>query len=293
MKKLVVLLTLFLISTSYSQTSINEATSYLKAGKISDAKIILKEKISNNKSDWETLELLGDIASFEENWDAAMSYYSKLAVSNPRNASFNLKYGGALGMKALSVSKLEALVYIPDVKKYLVLAASLDPSQIESRRALVELYVKLPGILGGSDEKAMMYANQLKEISPVNAYLAKGFILKENESLEDALVHYKNAFNTYKSGNTGQKSNVLNYELGKLSAELNIELKYGNQLLDTYIKNYNYKDLYSLEWAYLRKAQIMKHLKIEKEALANIEKALTLKPDFKEALSEKERIKDL
>ena len=226
-------------------------------------------------------ELLGDIASFEKNWDAAISYYKKLIVANPENASFNLKYGGALGMKALSVSRFQAVVYIPDIKKYLSLAAEQDRSQIVARRALVELYIKLPGILGGSDEKALMYANQLKDLSPVNAYLAKGFIIKENENIKEALVYYKNAFNKYRNTNRNMKSNSLNYELGKVAAELNLESQYGMQLLDTYTKNYSYKDRCSMEWVYLRKAQILANMRNKKEALVYIDKALTLRADLR------------
>ena len=293
MKTTLSLLLILLTSVLYSQSISDRAISYLEIGRIGEAKSLLNEQVNKNNVDLKVFELLGDIASFEKNWDTAISYYKKLVVANPENPSFNLKYGGALGMKALSVSRFQAVVYIPDIKKYLALAAEQDRSQIESRRALVELYVKLPGFLGGSDEKALMYANQLKDLSPVNAYLAKGFIIKESDNISDALVYYKNAFKKYKATGEAADTNSLNYELGKVAAELELESTYGLQLLDKYIKNYSYKDIYSMEWVYLRKAQIMANLKNKREALGYINKALTLKADFKEALNEKERIQDL
>ncbi|CAM4183002.1 tetratricopeptide repeat protein [Gillisia hiemivivida] len=293
MKKILILSIILLTSLSYSQSISDKAISYLESGKVAEAKTLLNEQVNKNNADLIVFELLGDIASFEKNWDTAISYYKKLVVANPENANFNLKYGGALGMKALSVSRLQAVVYIPDIKKYLSLAAEQDRSQIVARRALVELYIKLPGILGGSDEKALMYANQLKDLSPVNAYLAKGFIIKENENIKEALVYYKNAFNKYRNTNGNMKSNSLNYELGKVAAELNLESQYGMQLLDTYTKNYSYKDRCSMEWVYLRKAQILVNMRNKKAALAYIDKALTLKADFNEALDEKKRIHEL
>ncbi len=283
----------FLVSLSFSQSISDQAISYLNTGKISQAKSLLKEQVNNKSGDSKPIELLGDIASFEKKWDLAISYYKKLVVTHPENAEFNLKYGGALGMKALSVSRIHALIYIPDIKKYLELAAQQDRDQVESRRALVELYIKLPGILGGSEEKALVYADQLNNLSPVNAYLAKGFIIKETKSIEEALVHYKNAIKKYKTTNEYLDSNYLNYELGKVSAEYNLEPSYGAALLDKYIKNYSYKDIYSMEWVYLRKAQIMANLNNKKEALVYIDKALTLKDDFEEAIKEKERIQAL
>lgn len=293
MKKSIILLFILIIGKSYSQSVSEKAEIYLEQNKIVQAKTILQEQVNENHTNLDALELLGDIASFEKNWDTAISYYKKLVTAQPNNANFNLKYGGAIGMKALSVSRLQALVYIPDIKKYLERAAQQDQSQIESRRALVELYVQLPGFLGGSDEKAMMYAEELKDLSPVNAYLAKGFIVKENQDVEDAKKYYKNAFKLYKSLDNTKSTNSLNYELGKVAAELNLEPNYGARLLDEYIKNYSYKDIYSMEWVYLRKAQISANLNNKESALKYIKMALTLRGNFKEALQEKDRILDL
>lgn len=293
MKNYLFLILVFSISNIYSQSVTDKASIYLKNNDLNRAKFLLQKHVSDNSSDLNSIELLGDIYSFEKNWDKSLEYYNILIESDPKNASYNLKYGGAMGMKALSVSRFQAVVLIPDIKKHLELAAQLDKSQIESRRALVELYIKLPGLLGGSDEKALMYANQLKDLSPVNAYLAKGFIVKENENLQDAMLYYKNAFIKYRSSANSSETNSLNYELGKVSAELNLESEYGLKLLDKYSKKYSYKDIYSMEWVYLRKAQIMANLKNKSKALSFIDKALTLRGDFKEALDEKERIEDL
>ncbi|WP_121346437.1 tetratricopeptide repeat protein [Gillisia mitskevichiae] len=293
MKNIIILYILLLSPSCYSQSVADKAISYLDMGNVTAAKMLLNEQVNKNNKDLIVFELLGDIASFEKEWDKAICYYEKLILSKPEKASFNLKYGGALGMKALSVSRFQAVVYVSDIKKYLTIAAEQDRSQIESRRALVELYIKLPGVLGGSEEKAETYAEELTNLSPVNAYLAKGFITKENQSIEEALVYYKNAFNKYRNTSTKLKSNSLNYELGKVAVELKLEPQYGIQLLDNYAANYSYKDICSMEWVYFRKAQILANMRNKKAALAYIDKALTLKGDFKAALAEKRRIMDL
>lgn len=281
------------MGNTYAQSVLQNAESYLQQNKINQAKSLLLQHVDQRNDNIRVLEILGDIASFEKDWDSAISYYKKLVTAQPKNASFNLKYGGAIGMKALSVSRLQALVLIPDIKKYLELAAEHDRSQIESRRALVELYVQLPGFLGGSDEIAKKYVEELQALSPVNAYLAKGFIVKESQDVEEAVKYYKYAFKLYRELNNTRSSNSLNYELGKVAAELNLEHNYGAQLLDEYIKQYSYKDIYSMEWVYFRKAQIAANLRDKENALKYIKMALTLKGDFKEALREKEKILDL
>lgn len=57
--------------------------------------------------------------------------------------------------------------------------------------------------------------------------------------------------------------------------------------------NYNYKDRHDLEYPYYRKAQIYANLEQKSEALKNINKALTLRPNFEEAEGEKEKFLNL
>jgi len=295
MKKIIFLIfvLVFSISVNYAQSVTDKAIVYLKANDINRAKNLLKVQVNNESFNASSIEMLGDIYSYEKDWDQAIDSYKMLVERDSENASYNLKYGGALGMKALSVSRVQAMIYIPEIKKHLERAANLNKNQIESRRALVELYVKLPSFLGGSNEKAMNYAEELKKISTVNAYLAKGFIVKENDGKDQSMSYYKNAFKFYKTASSNASTNSLNYELGKVAAELNLESEYGLKLLDTYIKEYSYKDIYSMEWVYLRKAQIMANLKNKSQALGYIQKALTLKGNFKEAIEEKKRIQEL
>lgn len=96
-------------------------------------------------------------------------------------------------MKALSVNKIRALTIIGEVEEAFLNAASLDPSHIDARWALVELYVKLPIILGGGLENAMQYANQLEDLSLVDGYLAKGFVHFNGEDFSLAETYYKKA----------------------------------------------------------------------------------------------------
>jgi len=56
-------------------------------------------------------------------------------------------------MKAKSVNKFKALGMIDEVEESFLTAAKLDPKHIDSRWALVILYIELPGIIGGSEKK--------------------------------------------------------------------------------------------------------------------------------------------
>ncbi|CAN5234938.1 hypothetical protein BH23BAC2_BH23BAC2_26910 [soil metagenome] len=275
---------------TYSQTNEQGWKTSLKNGDIQKAKQILDARLSQNPNDLDAISDRGDIASFEKDWDIAVTQYKKLLTNDPKNSDFHFRYGGALGLKAVSVSKIKAVVYIPDIKKHLEKAAELDPKHIKSRRALVELYMQLPALLGGSKSRAQHYANQLNKIAPVEGALSQAYILKKSGEEKEALKIVQKALDQFKGPKTTAESNYLNYEFGKITAEYNTDLQKGLILLDTYIQNYNYKDIHSLEWAYYRKAQIQALLKNKPEATKFINRALAIRGNVQEAQLEKKKI---
>ena len=84
-------------------------------------------------------------------------------------------------------------------------AIALNPKHIEARWALIEIYLQLPGIVGGSERKANSYANELMKISLVDGYLAKGHIAEYFDRYQEAEKNYKKAIEVGGSKNTYQK----------------------------------------------------------------------------------------
>lgn len=293
MKKICLVLALFTGLGAFSQSSFKDIQLALEHGKLETAKKLLHNRISENPGDAVATAYLGDIAGFEKNWDTAISLYKSLIQKHPDNVDYNFKYGAALGMKALSVSKVQSVIYVSDIKTYLEKTVELDPQHVEARRVLVELYVKLPGILGGSIPKAKNYADELKDLNKVDFYLAQAFIVKEDKGSEQAAPLFKKAIEVHQELPTHKKRNNLNYELGKASSDNDVYPQIGLKLLNEYIENFNYTDIYPLELAYLSKAKIQAGLKNKLAAIESIDKALTLRGNFKEALIEKKRIQSL
>nr|WP_321228145.1 tetratricopeptide repeat protein [uncultured Psychroserpens sp.] len=303
----------------FSQSSLNDAKKLIDKKEFKKAEQLLSEYVKIHQSDLEALELYGDAYGHQKKWDEAIVQYKKLVEGKPNNANFHYKYGGALGMKALSVSKLKALGIIGDVKDAFLKAAELDPKHIDTRWALVELYMQLPGIIGGSKSKSFKYANELEALSKVDGYLAKGYIYEYDDEPELAEKYYKLAIETggsltcydkltdlYQkekqpdkaitnleaSGEKHQR-NAMHYQIGKVCAEYNIELDKGEKCLLTYIDNYSAKDGVPKAWAYYRLAQIYKFRKNKEDALKWIDKAITDLPEIDVFEEEKTTIQSL
>lgn len=289
--KFKIILAVFCLFTanSIAQTSISEAEKLLNAGKVDQAEQIFQKY----DHDLEAIEFLGDIASFKKDWDKAIEHYGKLVQSSPENAMYNFKLGGAMGMKAYYGSKFQAALLVGDVKKYLNKSADLDAKHIETRRALIELYMQIPSFVGGSKTIAESYASDLDRLNEVDAYLADAYIYKIQDYQDLAKNKYNDALRSAIRKPELVERNYLNYELGEVSAIYEIQLDHGKKFLEKYIRNYGYKDLKSPAWAYFRLAQIERLQNNKKIALLHITKSLELDPFFDKALIEKQRIQRL
>ncbi|MFB9090547.1 tetratricopeptide repeat protein [Flavobacterium paronense] len=184
---------LLFATTLFSQTNFEKAEKLFNQGKYALAKPLFESVLVDNQNHLKTLEYLGDIEGIDKSWDKGMFYYGKLKTLNPKNATYFYKYGGCLGMKAKESNKFTALGMIGDIKKSFEKAIQLNPNHIEARWALIELYLQLPGIVGGSERKAEKYANELLKISPVDGYLAKGSIAEYFKRYKDAEKNYNKA----------------------------------------------------------------------------------------------------
>lgn len=291
----------FLISSMcFSQTSKEKAQSFIAEKEFVKAQNEINTFLTSNPEDKEAIELLGDAYGHQKKWDKAIEQYEKLKDKEPKNANYHYKYGGALGMKALSISKLKALTIIGDVKSAFLKAAELDPKHIDARWALVELYVSLPGIVGGSNSKALKYANELQNLSKVDGYLAKGYVYEYDDEPELAEKYYKLAIKVgasvtcyekltefYEGQEEPEKAidnleeaqkklqrNAMHYQIGKVCADYNIQLDKGEKCLKAYLSHHSAKDGVPKAWAYYRLAQIHKHKKNKEEALKWINKAI-------------------
>lgn len=190
MKQLLIVFA-FLPFMVFSQSNFEKGQQLFEQGKWEQSQEIFEQIAASEPSNTAVLEYLGDIAGHRKSWNKALLYYGKLKTIKPKDADLYFKYGGALGMKALEVNKFKALGMVDEIKASFEKAIQLNPKHIESRWALIELYIKLPGIVGGSESKAVQYSNELLKISAVDGYLSRGHI-------EEYFKRYKNAEQQYK-----------------------------------------------------------------------------------------------
>jgi tetratricopeptide (TPR) repeat protein len=199
------LLLLFATVATWAQPDFSAAEKLFQQGNYEQAKVQFEKFLVSHPNHIQAIEYLGDIQGHQKHWEQAMAYYAKLKQLRPSEADYYYKYGGVLGMHAKESNKFKALGMIGDIRKSFEKAIALNPKHIDARWALIELYLQLPGIVGGSEAKAQVYANELEQLSPVDGYLAKGRIAEYFERYKTAEKFYKLAVETGGSKTTYQK----------------------------------------------------------------------------------------
>lgn len=301
---------------TFGQTDFQKTEQLIETKQFVKAQEVMVSYVKDHPDNLKGIELLGDAYGHQKKWDDAIVNYKKLVDLSPTTANYHYKYGGALGMKALSINKIRAVGIIGDAKEAFITAANLDPEHIDTRWALVELYMQLPGIIGGSKSKSLKYADELQNLSKVDGYLAKGYIYEYDKEPALAEKYYKlaiieggslNCFekltNFYETQKQPDKAianmeaalgkhnhNELHYQIGKLAADYNVQLDKGEHHLQLYIKNYATEDGVPKAWANYRLAQIYKHQKKKSNALKHIELAIAELPKIEAFKKEKATI---
>jgi len=198
----------------WSQSNFEKAEKLFQSKKYNEAQLLFEGILKNNPLDLKTLEYLGEIAAHQKSWVKGAEYFKKLKELKPTVADYFFKYGGCLAMHAVEVNKIKAFSMVGDMKEAFEKAIELNPKHVQARWALIEIYLQLPGILGGSESKAISYSNELAQFSPIDGYLSKGRIDEYFKRYDAAEKNYKKAHEIGNSKVTFQK--LYNLYLNKL-----------------------------------------------------------------------------
>jgi Tfp pilus assembly protein PilF len=131
-------------------------------------------------------------AAFEKrDFDKAAELYEKAVAANPKSAQAHYLLGGAYGRQAQQAGLLKQASLAKKARNSLETAVKLDPNYVDARMALVDFYTIAPGFLGGSEEKALEEAAEIKKRDALQGHRAFARIYmrqKKNDLARKELV---------------------------------------------------------------------------------------------------------
>ena len=129
-----------------------------------------------------TAEEFGDARRLQQALDAA----NACIASKPEAAPCHFARGSVLGLQAVQGGGLTAVRLAGDVRAALAKALELDPQFFEARHGLVQFYLAVPSIAGGSVEKARELAAGALPRQPEQAKLLRAMVALKEDRLADA-----------------------------------------------------------------------------------------------------------
>lgn len=182
-------------------------------------KLITSEK---NKPDLKLKDSIASWASLHKDWDTVIDY-TTAAIALEESVTRYYRLGGAAGFRALEVLRPFSLPYVKLMRQSFTQAVRLNPNFVPGLRALVEVKISIPKILGGSRTQAFEYAERLKAIDPLEGFMALGYLHEMENDPKAAAQAYREGFNFLKNQN-GSCDSILLAKLNKNRPRLRYEM---------------------------------------------------------------------
>jgi tetratricopeptide (TPR) repeat protein len=282
-----------------------------EAGKYREAKTVLEPAYRANTRDAAAAFYLGRIAMEERKSDRAVDYFEAATKLDPKNTTYFLWLGRAYGREAQQANVLRQPGLAKRTRTAWERAIELDPDNLDARSDLIQYYVQAPGFLGGSTEKALQQADEIRKRNALRGYLELGALYEREKKLTDAEkayvaaakensdrhvgeyrlgVFYQNtgafdkAFELFESMITANPSEFgALFQIGKTGAMSGQRLARAMEALEAYLQTTPGRNDPSLAAAHWRLGMVHEKRQDRQRAKAEYETAVRLDPTFKPA----------
>ena len=190
-KKLSIILCLALLPSLCSADSAD--SKLLAEGRMDDAVVSLRSRISSSPKDAESYNLLCRAYFALADWDNGIAACEKAVSLDPGNSQYHLWLGRVYGEKADHSHFVTAAGFAKKVHAEFETAVRLNPNSAEARTDLAEFYLEAPGIMGGGRDKAEAQAQKIATLDPVRAGWVKARLAEKSNNLVVAENDYRAA----------------------------------------------------------------------------------------------------
>jgi tetratricopeptide (TPR) repeat protein len=197
---------IFCSSAVFSQTVDSTGIKLLEQKRFTEAESFFKAAVKKDKKDAESHYFLSISLMMKKNYDDAQDAVEEAIDLNENVAKYHLMRGQILGQKAMTANVISQGFLAPKIKNAFLRASELDPSNVEARLALFNYYVMAPGIMGGSDEKALEQAHAVEKLDPIRGHLMLASYSNRKKDFKKAEAEYVEAIKVDPKKGTSYKS---------------------------------------------------------------------------------------
>lgn len=187
--------------------------------KFDEARAQVQSILAANPNDDQAVHCLGVISMDMNRPREAIPQFERAIKLNEKSSAHHLWLGDALGSTADSTSKLKQPFLARRIKGEFERAVELDPRNIDARHGLIQFYVRAPGFMGGSMDKAKEQAREIVKVNPIRGHMEMGNLLYNDKKIAEAEAEYVEVINSAPDSSGFWHSIGLHYQDKQMWAE--------------------------------------------------------------------------
>jgi Tfp pilus assembly protein PilF len=162
---------------------------------------------------------------------AAVNILQETVAKTPQNAEAHYLLGVAYGALAEKANPFRQPALARHTRDEFERAVRADPNHLDARLGLVQYYSVAPGFLGGSEQKALQQAEEIRKRDVLAAHRAFAFIYIHRKDYQRAASELETVVQI--DGNDMPSW----YEIGRLAALSGTNLQRGEDALQRYLRH--------------------------------------------------------
>ena len=190
----------------------------------------------------------------DQRYEEALECYDELCDRNPNRFDFQFGRGASAGFLLSGTPSIRAMWYLGHLKSGFEEAVRIQPNSLFARRALFNIYLGLPRLLGGSDAKADRQVKEIQLLNPLEASVAKLFFAMNNK---DQTAFEKQAIIAYNDEKNTLEINDSRYEMAMIASQYFDDTERAINLLNEFLSNASAGDQYPPVFARYRLAELI------------------------------------
>jgi tetratricopeptide (TPR) repeat protein len=129
--------------------------------------------------------------------DAAVKSFERAVKADEKNSDAHLWLARAVGTVAGNANVLRQPFLAKRAKSEFDKAAELDPNSVGAREGLMQFYLRAPGVMGGSINKAREEAAKIAQLNPYRGHFAANQIANNQKDLAAAEKNWRAFYAAY------------------------------------------------------------------------------------------------
>src|SRR5262245_23352076 len=169
-----------------NESSLQSAIRQFEAKQYQEAKAALEQLIGREPKNATAAFYLGRIAFERNNADEAVKWFETAVRLDDKRAVHHHWLAQAYGKKARTGGMMSRASFAGKARDALLKTLELDPGAQDARADLARYYNSVPGIVGGSAERAMEQVEFIKQKDALKGWLLAGELLADKKKFAEA-----------------------------------------------------------------------------------------------------------